>query len=99
MNITTVTSKGQVVIPAALRKKYKIKKGIKLSVIDKGNKIILQPLTEEYYENMAGILNTKGSLEKAIINERSKDKEIEIPDGQNNRCKRFNGISRKRGRL
>lgn len=77
MNITTVTSKGQVVIPAALRKKYKIKKGIKLSVIDKGNKIILQPLTEEYYENMAGILNTKGSLEKAIINERSKDKEIE----------------------
>lgn len=74
---TILTSKGQVVIPSKVRKHLNLKKGTKLSVIEQGNQIILQPLTDEYFENMAGVLKTKGKLTKALLKERSKEKERE----------------------
>jgi len=77
METTVVTSKGQIVIPSKIRLRYKIKKGTKLCIIEKGDQIILQPLTEEYFEKMAGILNTKGRLTKALLEERQKEKELE----------------------
>jgi AbrB family looped-hinge helix DNA binding protein len=76
-NIATATSKGQLVIPAGIRKRFNIKKGTKFSVAEDGSKIVLQPLTDEYFENMAGILKTKGKLSKILINERAQDQELE----------------------
>lgn len=78
MAMTVATAKGQVVIPSKIRKKYDIKKGTKLCIIEKGDQIILQPLTKEYFEKMAGILNTKGKLTKTILEERAKEKTIEV---------------------
>lgn len=72
-----VTAKGQVVIPSRIRKRLNIKQGTKLSIIEKGEQIILQPLTSEYFEKIAGILKTKGKLTKAIFEERAKEKECE----------------------
>ncbi len=72
-----VTAKGQVVIPSGIRKRLDIKEGTKLSIIEKGEQIILQPLTSEYFENMAGILKIKGKLTKAVFEERAKEKEHE----------------------
>lgn len=75
METTVVTTKGQIVIPSKIRSRHKIKKGTKLCIIEKGDQIILQPLTEEYFEKMAGILNTKGKLTKALLEERQKELE------------------------
>ena len=72
-----VTSKGQIVIPAEIRRKHGIKKGATLSVVEKGDQIILQPLDTDYFEKMAGILGTKGKLTKALLRERMKDKKRE----------------------
>ena len=77
MNIAVVTTKGQIVIPSKIRKRFNIKRGTKISIIEKEEQIILQPLTNEYFEKMAGILNTKGKLTKSLLEERTKEKELE----------------------
>ncbi len=77
MTITVATSKGQVVIPSKIRRRHNIKKGTKFCITEKGGQIIFQPLTEDYFEKMAGILNTKGKLTKALLEERARDKELE----------------------
>jgi AbrB family looped-hinge helix DNA binding protein len=74
---TIVTTKGQVVIPSRIRRKYNIKKGTKLYVEERGDYIVLKPITEEYFEKLAGILPTKGKLSKALLQERSEEKERE----------------------
>jgi AbrB family looped-hinge helix DNA binding protein len=61
---TVVTAKGQIVIPSKIRRRLNIKKGTRLSIVERGNEIILRPLTEDYFESMAGVLNTKGSPSK-----------------------------------
>jgi len=77
MVTTVVTTKGQIVIPSKIRRRLNIKKGTRLCVIENENQIILQPLTDEYFEKMAGILNSKGKLTKAILEERAKERELE----------------------
>ena len=73
---TYVTVKGQIVIPAALRRKYGIKSGTKIIVTDSGDAIILKPMTEQYLRNLQGSLKGKGGL-KVLLDERRKDKERE----------------------
>ena len=67
MTTAVVTTKGQIVIPSKMRHKLHIKKGTKFYIVEKQGRLILQPLTEEYFESMAGILRTKGRLTKEII--------------------------------
>ena len=73
---TYATVKGQIVIPATLRKKYGIKNGTKIIVTDIGDAIVLKPVTEQYLKNLQGSLRGKGGL-KVLLNERHKDKERE----------------------
>jgi AbrB family looped-hinge helix DNA binding protein len=73
---TYATVKGQIVIPAALRRKYGIKTGTKIIVTDNGDSINLKPVTEQYFKNLQGSLKGKGTL-KALVDERRKDKERE----------------------
>ncbi|HEX2696942.1 MAG TPA: AbrB/MazE/SpoVT family DNA-binding domain-containing protein [Anaerolineales bacterium] len=73
---TYATVKGQIVIPAKLRKKYGIKNGTKIIVLDNGDSITLKPVTEQYLKNLQGSLKGKGGL-KALLDERRKDKERE----------------------
>ena len=73
---TYATVKGQIVIPANLRKKYGIKNGTKIIVTDNGDSIILKPVTEQYLKNLQGSLKGKGGL-KVLVEERRKDKERE----------------------
>ena len=77
MTTTIVTTKGQIVIPSKIRQRLKIKRGTKLYIEERGNELILKPITPEYFERIAGVLQTKGKLSKALLEERSKDKERE----------------------
>jgi AbrB family looped-hinge helix DNA binding protein len=77
MTTTIVTTKGQIVIPSKIRRRHNIRRGTKLCIIEKGDQIVLQPLTSDYFEKMAGILNTKGKLTKVLLDERKADKETE----------------------
>jgi AbrB family looped-hinge helix DNA binding protein len=53
----TVASKGQLVIPAELRRKNGIKAGTKVHFLeDELGRIVLQPVTEEYVDRLMGCL-------------------------------------------
>jgi AbrB family looped-hinge helix DNA binding protein len=73
---TYATIKGQIVIPAILRRKYGIKSGTKIIVSDTGEGIMLKPVTEQYLKNLQGSLKGKGGL-KILQEERAKDRQKE----------------------
>jgi len=77
MATTVVTTKGQIVIPSKIRRRLNIKKGTKLYIEERGDELILKPVTPEYFEKIAGVLQTKGKLSKTLLEERAKDKERE----------------------
>jgi AbrB family looped-hinge helix DNA binding protein len=53
----TFTSKGQLVIPAELRRKHGIQAGTKVQFLeDQFGRIVLQPITEEYINRVTGCL-------------------------------------------
>ena len=53
---STFTSKGQLVVPVAIRRKHKIKAGTKVKFLeDQYGRIILQPITDEYIDRVMGM--------------------------------------------
>lgn len=56
MSIVTVTPKGQVMIPASLRKRLGIKPGLKVLVEVEDETLIIRPLPENPVDALYGIL-------------------------------------------
>jgi AbrB family looped-hinge helix DNA binding protein len=53
----TFTSKGQLVVPAELRRKHGIEAGTKVKFLeDQFGRIVLQPITEGYVDRVMGCL-------------------------------------------
>jgi AbrB family looped-hinge helix DNA binding protein len=74
MTISRATIKGQVIIPAPLRKKFNIKKGTRVAITEgEGNVIVIKPLPDDPIEASRGILKGKTSMIKALIKERSEE--------------------------
>jgi AbrB family looped-hinge helix DNA binding protein len=75
------TEKGQIVIPAELRKKYGIKKGTRIQVYEKDDHIILIPLSPEVIrkrlQKLRGIIKGGPSLTQELEAERARDREKE----------------------
>ena len=72
-----VTSKGQLVIPARLRRRYGIKPGTKICFIERDQEILFQPVTKEYIRSVCGMLKSETSMTQELLKERAKDKERE----------------------
>lgn len=68
-----VTSKGQLVIPAEFRRRYNIENGTRVRFEDSGNGILVRPITDEYIDNLRGILAKKGLPSNL---ERDRDREL-----------------------
>ena len=76
MDSSVVTTKGQVVIPSKLRKKYGIKSGTLVQFYEKDGEIRMVPVTSELIKSNAGFLGTKGKLLKALMEEKKKEREL-----------------------
>jgi AbrB family looped-hinge helix DNA binding protein len=76
MTIVTSTVKGQIVIPADIRGKFKIKKGTRVNVYEDGNKIILEPLPDDPIKQGRGMLKTRGRILKALMADRKREAEL-----------------------
>ncbi len=61
MLTTTVTSKGQVVIPASLRRKFRLQKGAKLGVSEEDGRIVMKVLEGDPIKVGRGMLTTRGT--------------------------------------
>jgi AbrB family looped-hinge helix DNA binding protein len=77
MTTTTVTSKGQIVIPSKIRRKHNIKTGTKLYIEEREDEIVIKAVTPAYFDKIAGILKSDGKLTKALLEQRAEDKEKE----------------------
>ncbi len=71
MTTTTATIKGQVTIPAPLRKKLNIRQGTKISVREQDGKIIMEPLPDDVIKAGRGILKTKGTSLRQLLADRA----------------------------
>ena len=65
-------AKGQIVIPAKLRKKYHIRPGVPLELLEYGGVIYLIPPVADPVAAAVGSLPRKPSLAKALLRERKK---------------------------
>jgi AbrB family looped-hinge helix DNA binding protein len=73
MDVVKAPVKGQILIPASLRRKYQIEKGTPLCVYDKKNRIILEPVIRDPVEEGRGILKTKGRILRALVRDRKRE--------------------------
>jgi AbrB family looped-hinge helix DNA binding protein len=67
-SFSTVSSKGQIVIPAALRGELGITAGTRIAMQRQGGRISLQPVTERFIRSLRGYF--KGGLALSALRER-----------------------------
>lgn len=77
MDTAYVTTKGQLVIPARIRRKLGIKPGTKVCFVERGGEILFQPVTKEYIRSVCGMLKSTTSVTQELLTERKKDRERE----------------------
>ena len=77
MDAAYVTTKGQLVIPARIRRKLGIKPGTKVCFVERGGEILFQPVTKEYIRSVCGMLKSASSVTEELLSDRKKDKERE----------------------
>ena len=81
MESSVLTSKGQIVIPKNLRKKYGIKPGTRIIFMEKDGDITIKALTTEYFKNISGWLKEGGNILDDLLKE--KKREIEHDEKRN----------------
>lgn len=77
MESVYVTSKGQLVVPARLRRKYGIKAGTKICFIERNGEIVFRPITPAYIRSVCGMFKTDESQTEALLRDRAMDKKRE----------------------
>lgn len=74
--LSTVTTKGQLVIPSRLRRKYSIREGTQVAFLEQANRLVLQPLTAEFVHSLRGSLRGEPSALKALLEDRKREREL-----------------------
>jgi AbrB family looped-hinge helix DNA binding protein len=73
MSIVTTTIKGQIVIPATIRKKFGLKQGSRVHIYEHNEKIILEPVHQDPVAEGRGILRTRGRVLKRLLEDRKRE--------------------------
>jgi AbrB family looped-hinge helix DNA binding protein len=73
---STVTTKGQLVIPSRLRRKYGIRQGTKIVFVEGERHLILQPLTREFLDGLCGWLKGRPSPLEYLLAERKRERKL-----------------------
>ncbi len=74
--VSTVTTKGQLVIPSRLRRKFGIRKGTQVVFLEEDHRLVLQPLTPEFIRSLRGSMKGGPSPLKVLLQERKRDREL-----------------------
>jgi AbrB family looped-hinge helix DNA binding protein len=76
LETSVVTSKGQLVIPARLRRRFAIKKGTVVVFSEDGRRMILQPVTREFIRSLRGSLEGEPSALDVLLQERQRERAL-----------------------
>ena len=77
--VTRTTARGEITIPAHLRRKYGTKAGTQIQVLDANGSIVLQPVTPAFVRSLRGSLKGKNHLLKALVREKARSIRRENP--------------------
>lgn len=80
MSTATVSAKGWVVIPQEIRRRYGLKKGDKVHIIDYGGVVALVPASKDPVAEGYGMLKGGPSLTKGLLEDRRWELEREERD-------------------
>jgi AbrB family looped-hinge helix DNA binding protein len=69
------TTKGQVVIPARLRREFQIEEGTKATVTTTSEGILICPITRSYIRSLRGSLKGRGVM-KAMLQDRKQERAL-----------------------
>ncbi|MGA2632104.1 MAG: AbrB/MazE/SpoVT family DNA-binding domain-containing protein [Terriglobia bacterium] len=73
---SVVTTKGQLVIPARLRRRFGIKKGTLVTFTEDDGRIIVQPVTREFIRGLRGSLKGEPSALEILLAERKRERTL-----------------------
>jgi AbrB family looped-hinge helix DNA binding protein len=68
--ITTVSTKGQLVIPSEIRTSLRIAPGTRIAVTQEGSKIVLEPVSDKLVDKTRGLFAGKPSLSGELKRQR-----------------------------
>jgi AbrB family looped-hinge helix DNA binding protein len=77
LETSTVTSKGQLVVPARLRRRFGIKPGTEVRFIEREGEIVFQPVTKEFIRSLQGSLRDEGPATAELLRDRAADRKRE----------------------
>jgi AbrB family looped-hinge helix DNA binding protein len=72
-----VTTKGQLVVPAGIRRRFGIKPGTAIRFIERDGEILFQPVTREFIRSLQGSLRANGSATEDLLRDRAADRKRE----------------------
>lgn len=75
MNAVTISAKGWLVIPVELRKKYELREGARVVLVDYGGVLSIVPAMSKPVEATRGMLKGRRSLLKALAQEKKRERE------------------------
>ncbi len=81
MTILTISNKGWVVIPAELRKKYRLSPGTEVVMVDYGGVLSIVPAYQNPIKQGRGLLKDLPGLTDDLLKERAEEREHEDPNG------------------
>ena len=74
MTTATISSKGWIVIPAALRQKYGLQAGVRVALVDYGGALAIVPVSPDPMQEAYGLLKGGSSLVSALLEERAHER-------------------------
>ena len=74
MTVATISSKGWIVIPNELRKKYHLRAGDKVALVDYGGVLSIVPAMTDPVEEAAGSFKGERPLTRALLAERGEER-------------------------
>lgn len=71
MAVATISSKGWIVIPNDLRKRYNLQPGARVALVDYGGVLSIVPAMTDAVEEAAGMLKGERSLTHSLLEEKA----------------------------
>ena len=77
METSVLKSKGQLLIPKRLRKKYGIEAGVKVIFEETEGGVVIRPINEQYFKSFRGLLSSSGKLKEEVKAYKNEEKKLE----------------------
>lgn len=77
MTTAIISAKGWIVIPAVLRKRYGLRPGDRVALVDYGGALAIVPAAADPIQVVRGLLKGEGSLVDALRTEREQERRRE----------------------